>query len=52
MRRVPNYVRVRLRQAYIKENPELFVERAADTRMSVINNTAHKVIKEVTELHI
>ena len=50
VRRVPNYIRVRWRQACIKENPELFSEIAAD--MSVIRDMAHNVIKEVTELHV
>ena len=50
MRRVPNYVKVRLRQTCIKENPELFDERAAD--MSLTKNTAHNGMKEVTELDV
>jgi hypothetical protein len=50
MRRVPNDVSVRLRQACIKENPEIFAERTAD--MSVITNTAYNVIKEVTDREV
>jgi len=49
-RRVPNHVRVSLRQRCFKENPELFADRAAD--MSVTKNTAHNVIKEVIELDV
>jgi hypothetical protein len=39
-----------IRRQRVKENPEIFAERAAD--MSVIKHTAHNVIKEVTKLHV
>jgi len=50
MRRVPNYFRVRLRQTCVKEDPELFAQRAAD--MSLTKHMAHNVKKDVTELDV